>query len=204
MQCPDGMSGYGMTTTDEGPMPRADRYPGRVRHARAARRRHLPVIATVFFWSFPNSGRTLAELRQSREALRPALTAAVKAGDALVARGGRSFAFWLRVDATTWFVPYLAVVPQRRGHGTRLLADLLALADEHVTGLALECVPALVPWYERHGFVVVRPRRPDARESGSREPPAQDPLPTGLVQLYRVPPSVAAPAPVPAGRLGER
>jgi GNAT superfamily N-acetyltransferase len=124
-------------------------------HLHPARPRHLPVMTAVFLWSFPNTGNSPSQLVQSRDRLTPLITAAVARGDTLIERSGLSFAFWIRPAAALWHVAYLAVLPQRRRHGTRLLAGLLARADDEGCAVALECVPGLAPWYRRNGFAVV-------------------------------------------------
>jgi hypothetical protein len=54
--------------------------------------------------------------------------------------------------ARRWRLDYMAAVPARAGHGTRLLTDFLRLADDRDAEITLNCEPALIAFYRRHGF----------------------------------------------------
>lgn len=53
-----------------------------------------------------------------------------------------------------WRLDFVAV-PARKGHGSAVLRDFLQLADDHDAEVTLNCEPALVPLYRRHGFRLV-------------------------------------------------
>ena len=83
----------------------------------------------------------------------------------LAAHGGRPdrmLRFWDWADAHRptaphWYVDLVAVEPERRGRGrgSQLLGHGLARLDEIVEpSFLVTGNPLVVPWYQRHGFVV--------------------------------------------------
>lgn len=90
---------------------------------------------------------------------------------AVAARSGRRTPALLRLTSTiehavptdAWYLEALGVRPdaQRRGHGRRLVQQVLGLADEQRTACYLETFhPENVPYYAAMGFDVVGPTAP--------------------------------------------
>ena len=126
--------------------------PGTTGGVRVAQRRDLLPVLAVLVLSFDGAGDSLGGARDTVRGLWPALRAAIDGERVLVSRGGLTYA-WLEKEPGTWYVHSTASLPRGRGHGSRVLEDLLRRADEARVTVVLHCSRARVAWYRRHGFL---------------------------------------------------
>jgi hypothetical protein len=117
-----------------------------------ASRGALIVVLAVWVLSFVGAGNTFGEARSNMRSRFPDLLTAAREHRVLVSRGGLTFAWWEPVAGGTWLLQEIASFPRGRGHGTRVLATFLHLADQAHVPVALVCPRARVNWYRRHGF----------------------------------------------------